>query len=94
MIASGASVADVARVVRPSRAEPYSNYFDPAIPVVIAPDMVQQEKGGMLPAGLSIRQKCHTADADVLNRARPGGEYRHLGWPSTCFMVVARVIVS
>ena len=52
MIASGASVADVARVVRPSRAEPYSNYINPAIPVVIAPDMVQQEKGGHAAGGL------------------------------------------
>src|SRR5882757_10345929 len=58
MTASGASAAHVARVVRPSRAEPYSNYFDPAIPAVIAPDTVQQEKGGMLPADLSICQKC------------------------------------
>ena len=43
MIASGASVADVARVVRPLREELYANYIDPAIPVI-----VQQEKGGLL----------------------------------------------
>src|SRR5262245_14755961 len=43
MTASGSSVADVARIVRPSRKQLYSNYIAPAIPVVITP-----EKGGLL----------------------------------------------
>ncbi len=48
MTASGSFVADVTRVVRPSRKALYENYVDPAIPVVIAPDIAQREKGGLL----------------------------------------------
>ncbi len=56
MTASGSFVADVTRVVRPSRKVLYENYIDPAIPVVIAPDTAQQEKGGLLtPEGLRQR---------------------------------------
>ena len=56
MTASGSFVADVTRVVRPSRKALYENYIDPAIPVVIAPDIAQQEKGGLLtPEGLRRR---------------------------------------
>jgi Cupin-like domain len=48
MAASGSFVADVTRVVRPSRKALYENYIDRAIPVVIAPDIAPQEKGGLL----------------------------------------------
>jgi hypothetical protein len=56
MTTSGSFVADVSRVVRPSREALYENYIDPAIPVVIAPDIAQREKGGLLtPEGLRRR---------------------------------------
>jgi hypothetical protein len=56
MTASGSFVADVTRVVRPSRKALYENYIDPAIPVVIAPDIAHREKGGLLtPEGLRRR---------------------------------------
>lgn len=48
MARSGSSVADVTRVVRPTREALYTGYIDPAIPVVIASDSAQPDKRGLL----------------------------------------------
>jgi hypothetical protein len=86
MTASGSFVADVTRVVRPSRKALYENYIDPAIPVVITPDIAQQEKGGLLtPEGLRRRfdnklitvkvAEDHTLRSNAKRRKIPFNDY-------------------
>jgi hypothetical protein len=56
MTASAPSVADVPRIVGPSRKVLYENYVDPGIPVIISPGTAQQQKGGLVtPEGLRRR---------------------------------------